>query len=76
MAGEIALLSREPNATRQKPISSVRSQSRSIGKKGPGNCARRRVCRVPGTVTVSGKRPAIFSPRSTAGSPRASTRSI
>jgi len=68
-AGEIALLSPEPDGRKRKRISSVRSRLRVRSRRSP---ARRNE---HGAITASGMRPAIFSLRCTAGSPKASTRS-
>ena len=41
IAGEIALMSPEPDAAKQKPISSARLRSRERSRQSPGNCAPR-----------------------------------
>ena len=73
-AGEIALMSPEPDAAEAQA-----HFERAIAIAGAQNAkswerARRRAWPGCGAITATGSRPAIFSPRSTAGSLRASTR--
>ena len=58
----------------RKTISSGRSKSRVHSRRNPGSCAQPRAWRGFGASKGSGTRPENFSLRSTAGSPRASTR--
>jgi predicted ATPase len=75
VAGEIALLTPAPDVARaqshfERALEVARSQRAS-----PGSCARRPAWRGCGAIRVIGSRPEIFLLRSTAGSPKASTRS-
>ncbi len=76
VAGEVALKSPEPMRRKRKRISNVRSRLRGRSGRSPGNCARRFAWRGCGAIATNRTRPAIFSLRSMAGSPKASTRSI
>jgi hypothetical protein len=76
VAGEVALKSPSQNAAKaeayfERALAVAREQQAKSW-----NCAQRRVWRGSGAIRVSAMRPAIFSLQSTAGSPRASTRSI
>jgi DNA-binding transcriptional LysR family regulator len=73
IAGEIALASPEPDAA--KAESTFRACIHNFARaEGEVLCARRRAWRGYGAISVSGSRPSIFLLRSTAGSPKASTR--
>ena len=75
MAGEIALKSPRRMRRKRKRISSAHSRLRASSKQSPGNSVRRRAWRGSGAIRASGMRLAIFSLRSTAGSPKGLTRS-
>ena len=74
-AGEIALMSPEPDAAKRRRISSVPSPLPARRRQSPGSCAPRRAWLDCRAIRANANRPAIFSPRSMAGSPKASTRS-